>query len=75
MTAPVASSRQLNAIAARLVHSGAAPFEKAGALAYEMLRACGYDVGNLRRETVDSRIPFLYSISLDDGRRADADFH
>ncbi|USN14633.1 hypothetical protein DOMOVOI_01590 [Brevundimonas phage vB_BpoS-Domovoi] len=65
MTAPVATRRQLNAIAAGLVHSGAAPLERAGDIAYALLDASGYDVANIQRETVDSRKPFLYVISSD----------
>lgn len=75
MTSPIATPAQLNAVGAWLTSTDVAPLEKAGALAYEMLRACGYDVTHLRRETVDSRTPFLYSFSPDDGRRADAGFH
>lgn len=66
MTAPVASRRQLNAIAAGLVHMGTAPVESAGDLAFEMLEACGYDVSNLRTEIVDRHKPFLYASSSDE---------
>ena len=66
MTAPVATRRQLNAIAAGLVHAGAAPLETAGAIAYTMLDACGYDVANIQTETVDRRGPFLYASSSDE---------
>lgn len=58
---PVATRRQLNAIAASLVHMGTAPVESAGELAYEMLEACGYDVSKLQTETVDRQRPFLYT--------------
>ena len=66
MTPPVATRRQLNAIAAGLVHMGTAPVERAGGLAYEMLEACGYDVSKLQTETVDRRKPFLYDPASDE---------
>ncbi|UTC28773.1 hypothetical protein MARCHEWKA_02610 [Brevundimonas phage vB_BpoS-Marchewka] len=66
MTAPTATRRQLNAIAAGLVHTGVAPLEQAGDIAYELLSASGYDVANIQHETVDRQKPFLYAVSSDE---------
>jgi hypothetical protein len=58
---PVATRRQVNAIAAFLVTETKTSVENAGAVAAEMLTLCGYDMSQIEHETVDRRTPVLYT--------------
>ena len=62
---PVATRRQINAIAAFLVTETDTSVDKAGAAAAEMLTLCGYDMSQIEHETVDRRTPVLYTVRDD----------
>lgn len=46
-----ATKRQLNSVAANLVHNEVGPPEEAAELAYRMLEAAGYDMTTLDEQT------------------------